>query len=82
MHRETLSIVLRRCAGWSSVSDPDIGAVSPVGDVCGLGLLLHGSVQLNIYGGVWGCWSLLVTGLGELGVWHVVSRKVDVGDRS
>ena len=75
MQRAALSIVVRRCADWSSVSDQDVGEVRPVGDVRGFVFRLHRSVWLNIYGGVWGCWSLLVTALGEFSVWHVVSRK-------
>ena len=74
MQREDLSIVVRRCAGWSSVSEQDAGAVRPVADVRGFGFRLHRSVWLISYGGVWGWWSLLMAALGELGVWHAAGR--------
>ena len=75
MQRRTLSIVVRRCAGWPSVSDRDVGAMRPVRDVRGFGFRLQRSVWLIVHGGVRGCWSLPVTALRGSGVWHVVSRK-------
>ena len=79
MQRGALSFVVRRCAGWSSVGDRDVGAVRPVGAVSGVGFRLQRSVWLIIHVGVRGCWSLPVMALRGLGVWHVVSRKCRSG---